>query len=128
MNAVLREWVEKAEEDYAVALRESRARKSPAHNAVCFHAQQCLEKYLKATLVRGGKSFTKTHDLDILLSDCLDRHPLWETMRTDLKRLARYAVQFRYPGESADREEALRAVKIMKRCRAEIRTSLALRA
>ena len=127
MNAVLREWVEKAEEDYAVALRESRVRKNPAHSAVCFHAQQCLEKYLKAVLLECSKPLSKTHDLDMLLNDCLDRHPLWGAMRDDLKRLARYAVQFRYPGESADREEAVSAVAIMRRCREEIRTSLGLR-
>ena len=126
MNAVLREWIQKAEEDYGVALREIRARKNPAYNAVCFHAQQCLEKYLKAALSQGDKPFVKTHDLDVLLNDCIDRFPLWATMRADLKRLSRYAVQFRYPGESADREEALLAVKIMKWCRAEIRASLGL--
>lgn len=126
MNAVLREWIQKAEEDYGVALREIRARKNPAYNAVCFHAQQCLEKYLKAALSQGATPFLKTHDLDVLLNDCIDRVPLWAAMRADLKRLSRYAVQFRYPGESADREEALLAVKIMKRCRAEIRSSLGL--
>lgn len=126
MNAVLKEWVQKADEDYCVACREIRARKNPAHNAVCFHAQQCLEKYLKAVLFREGKPFTKTHDLDMLLSDCLYRYPLWEAMRDDMKRLSRYAVQFRYPGESADRDEAALAVKIMKRCRREIRLSLGL--
>jgi HEPN domain-containing protein len=127
MNAVHREWIQKAEEDYGVTLREMRARKNPAYNAVCFHAQQCLEKYMKAALAQWAKPFDKTHDLNVLLNDCLGRCPLWEGMRADLKRLSRYAVQFRYPGESADREEALSAVQIMKRCRAEIRVSLGLR-
>ena len=127
MNAVLKEWLQKAEEDYSVAIRELRARKNPAYNAVCFHAQQCIEKYLKAVLTQKGKPFTKTHDLDVLLTDCLNHYPLWDAMRADLKRLSRYAVQFRYPGESADREESVLAVKIMKRCRTEIRSSLGLR-
>jgi HEPN domain-containing protein len=127
MNVVLKEWLQKADEDYCVANREIRARKNPAFNVVCFHAQQCLEKYLKAVLSQQGKPFTKTHDLDVLLSDCLDRYPLWVAMRTDLKRLSQYAVQFRYPGESADRDEAVLAVKIMKRCRMEIRSSMGLR-
>jgi HEPN domain-containing protein len=47
MNAILREWLDKAEEDYAVAVRESRVRKSPAFNAVCFHAQQCKHNLLR---------------------------------------------------------------------------------
>ena len=127
MNAILREWLDKAEEDYAVAVREARVRKNPAFNAICFHAQQCIEKYLKAVTCRESKPMTKTHDLDVLLNGCLDRYPLWEAMRADLKRLSRYAVQFRYPGESADREEARLAVKTMKRCRQQIRAALGLR-
>jgi HEPN domain-containing protein len=126
MNAVREEWVQKAEEDNGVALREIRVRKNRAHNAVCFHAQQCLEKYLKAALSQTTKPFVKTHDLDMLLNACIEQYPLWDAMRADLKRLSQYAVQFRYPGESADREEALLAVKIMKRCRAEMRASLGL--
>lgn len=127
MNVVLQEWLQKADEDYCVATREIRARKNPAYNAVCFHAQQCLEKYLKAVLAQEGKPFMKIHDLDVLLNSCLVFFPLWDAMRADLKRLSQYAVQFRYPGESADRDEAVLAVKIMKRCRAEIRSSLGLR-
>ena len=127
MNVILKEWIEKAEEDYGVALREIRARKNPALNAVCFHAQQCVEKYLKAVHAREGVPFIKTHDLDVLLTGCTDRHPFWAVFRDDLKRLSRYAVQFRYPGESADREEAIAAVAIMKRCRSDIRAGLGLR-
>lgn len=47
MNDGVREWVEKAEGDFCTALREYRARKNRNHDAVCFHAQQCVEKYLK---------------------------------------------------------------------------------
>lgn len=128
MNAILSEWVEKAEEDYRVALRENRARKNPANNAICFHAQQCMEKYLKGALAVSGKPFLKTHDLAVLLIGCLELHPLWAAMQEDMKRLSRYAVQFRYPGESANRDEARSAVRIMKRCRSEIRAALGLRA
>jgi HEPN domain-containing protein len=42
------EWVAKAEGDFLTAGRELRARKSPNYDAVCFHAQQCAEKYLNA--------------------------------------------------------------------------------
>ena len=48
MKPLTREWVEKAEGNYATARRESRVRKKPNFDAVCFHAQQSAEKYLKA--------------------------------------------------------------------------------
>jgi HEPN domain-containing protein len=47
-------------------LRELRARKSPNYDAACFHAQQCVEKYLKARLQEAGIVFTKTHNLIFL--------------------------------------------------------------
>ena len=50
MNPLTREWIEKAEGDFATAGRELRARKNPNYEAACFHAQQCAEKYLKAIL------------------------------------------------------------------------------
>ena len=46
-------WVERAEEDYAIA-RFALRRKPPFTYSACFHAQQCAEKYLKALLVHVG--------------------------------------------------------------------------
>ncbi len=48
MNALMTEWIAKAEGDYATAGRELRARRHPNYDAACFHAQQTAEKYLKA--------------------------------------------------------------------------------
>lgn len=47
MTPLTREWVMKADGDYATASRELRARKQPNYDAACFHAQQCAEKDLK---------------------------------------------------------------------------------
>lgn len=126
MNGVLKEWIDKAEGDFIVALREYRARKMPNHDAVCFHAQQCIEKYLKAVLVKQRIPVRKTHDLVSLLQECLVNHPLWEAMRPDLEWLSQSAVKVRYPGESATREHACRAIAMARRCRADIRFALNL--
>ena len=37
---------------------------------ICFHAQQCVEKCLKAYIVSHDKHISKTHDLTYLLSVC----------------------------------------------------------
>ena len=50
MKPLTSEWVEKAEADRSTARRELRVRKAPNFDAVCFHSQQCAEKYLKAVL------------------------------------------------------------------------------
>ena len=63
MKPLTSEWVEKAEGDFATAEREIRVRKTPNFDAVCFHAQQCTEKYLKALLQEADLPFGKTHHL-----------------------------------------------------------------
>ena len=63
MKPATSEWVAKAEGDYLTAGRELRARKSPNYDAVCFHAQQCAEKYLKAVLQENERNIPKIHNL-----------------------------------------------------------------
>ncbi len=121
MSELVKEWIAKAEGDCTTALREYRARKSPNYDATCFHAQQCIEKYLKAVLQKYEIPFRKIHDLEILLQSCLKLFPLWQIMQDDMALLTQYAIHFRYPGESADKTEAKLAVDAMKRCRIEIR-------
>ncbi len=126
MKSGTREWVEKAEGDFATAGRELRARRQPNYAAACFHAQQCVEKYLKARLVEAKIRFTKTHDLEQLFDMILPREPLWDAYRPMLIDLKSFAVDFRYPGESATRELAKIAVKNCKAIRQSIRNSLGL--
>jgi len=115
MKPITAEWVAKAEGDFAVMERESRVAVQPNYDAVCFHAQQCAEKYLKARLCEAGAAFGKIHDLVALLDQVLEDEPSWEVFREDLAYLSDFAVSFRYPGESADRPSAL---ETRKRCRA----------
>ena len=114
MKPIAAEWVAKAEGDFAMMERECRAQENPNYDGICFHAQQCAEKYLKARLCEADISFSKIHDLVALLEQALDAEPEWETFRENLAYLSDFAVTFRYPGESADRESALDA---QRRCR-----------
>jgi HEPN domain-containing protein len=75
MNPLTLEWIEKAEGDFATAGRELRARKQPNYDAVCFHAQQSAEKYLKALLQEQGTAVPRTHMLLDLLAICLKINP-----------------------------------------------------
>lgn len=111
MRPLTREWIEKAEGDWATAGRELRARKSPNYDAACFHAQQCAEKYLKALLQERGAPFGKTHNLVALLTRIVEGSLSLEDLRSSLEPLVVYAAAFRYPGESADRETAREALK-----------------
>ena len=119
MSNPVAEWVAKAEEDFHVALSLRRVRRYSAHNAVCLYAQHCVETYLKAILERQGKVVHKIHALPVLLDECAEAHPMLATLRPDVVRLSVYAVEFRYPGESATVEDTKASVAIMRRTRAD---------
>ena len=126
MKPLTAEWVQKADGDFAIVLRETRARKNPSYDGACFHAQQCAEKYLKARLCQAGVDFGRTHDLVALLDQTTEVEPALELFREDLAYLSAFAVEFRYPGESADREMALDARRRCRRFRLAARNTLAL--
>ena len=123
MNPLTLEWIENAEEDYNSAkwLQES---PYPVHNAFCFHAQQCIEKYLKAWLQEEGIPFSKTHDLEELLNVIVSTKPMWNTWQPDLKIIITYAVVSRYPGDSATDEDTKHVIQICDDVRQKIRTQL----
>src|SRR5262245_40440222 len=91
-------WVRKAEHDIRGAAG-LHGRKPPLHDLVCFHCQQCVEKYLKALLEEGGLAVHKTHDLLRLLTDLLPHYPSLVKLRRGLAILTDYAVDVRYPGD-----------------------------
>ncbi len=93
MNELTTEWIAKAEGDYPTATRELRARRRPNYDAVCFHAQQVAEKYLKAFLQEHSVAFPKTHNLIELLELCLPVDATFEFQRDALVQLDRYAVR-----------------------------------
>lgn len=126
MKPITHEWVEKAEGDLATAMRELRARLRPNYDAACFHAQQCAEKYLKACLQEHEIRFEKTHNLGLLLDLLHQVLPEWEELRASLHEMSAYAVAFRYPGESAEREDARRAVRLCREVRRRARLHLGL--
>jgi HEPN domain-containing protein len=118
--------VAKAEGDWTSALRELRARKDPNYDAACFHAQQCAEKYLKARLQEETIRFGRTHDLVALLDLLLPVEPTWVALRSDLRTVTVAAVDYRYPGASADKATARQAVAVCRALRRHVRASLGL--
>jgi HEPN domain-containing protein len=60
---LVRLWIEKAESDYRNFKNTLKMGDDCPYDTVCFHAQQCVEKYLKARLVYLGIDFYKTHDI-----------------------------------------------------------------
>jgi HEPN domain-containing protein len=124
MKPITQEWVDKAEGDFATAQREIEVKNNPNYDAVCFHSQQCIEKYLKACLQENNIAFGRTHDLTKLLDSFLTVEPSWENLRNNLDELTAYAVEFRYPGISADQAIANEAFSDCTKIRQVIRQYL----
>jgi HEPN domain-containing protein len=124
MNSAVAEWVSKAEGDFLTAGREIRARKSPNYDAVCFHCQQCAEKYLKAVLQANDKHVPKIHNLIEVMALCLQVDETFEMLRADLIALERYSVRVRYPGVFAEKDDAKAAYHAMKAVRGFVRQKL----
>jgi HEPN domain-containing protein len=122
---VIQQWVQKAENDLKNATHTLKLGKACPTDTVCFHAQQCVEKYLKALAVFESKDFSKTHHISALM------HVLPANIRPDLspeeqELLTDYAVSTRYPGEDEpiSLAEARRAVQVARRVRKQVRDLL----
>ncbi len=94
---------------------------------VCFHCQQCAEKYLKALLEELGLPVPKTHDLNGVLRLLLPHHPALRSFRRGSDFLTQFAVDTRYPGDDATRRQAEAALRWEDRVRSEARALLGIR-
>jgi HEPN domain-containing protein len=118
-------WVQRAEEDLTAAEHMLTIQEDCPFGIVCFHAQQCAEKYLKALLTFHSIRFPKTHDLSELALLLKERADLDVTL-PDLAGLGGYAVEARYPGDwdPIERADAKVAVAIAARVRGRVRSLL----
>lgn len=122
---VVREWVAKAENDLKNAANTIKMGEECPTDTVCFHAQQCVEKYLKTLLVWKGIPFPKLHNISAVLA--LIPSDLQITLTDEEQELlSDYAVVTRYPGDYEDISlaEARVAVRIARRVRRDVRALL----
>lgn len=119
------QWVRKAEDDFQV-VQLLRTESERLGGAIAFHAQQCVEKYLKAVLTDRQQEFPKTHDIEHLrVLVAMHDGTLAEKLR-DAAILSWYAVDARYPGEDdpPSVENVLEVLKLMDGVRTACRATL----
>lgn len=106
-NEYLRTWLFRANEDIAVIENLFESDPELYASSICFHAQQAVEKFLKAFLVLHNIDFPKTHDLDYLLLECKKIEP--EDFNIDTGSLTDFGVSLRYPDDFyvPDKEETI---------------------
>lgn len=111
----VKEWQCKAENDLITAEIVLSNPGAPT-DTICFHAQQCAEKYLKSYLTFKDITVEKTHDLAKINNACISVDPEFEELSDAAEILSGYAVEVRYPGAFYEYsiEEAIEAVERAK--------------
>jgi HEPN domain-containing protein len=96
---LVQNWLRKAENDLKIGQDEMRTAK-PTTDMVCYHMQQCVEKYLKAYLVRHQASFRRTHDIAELIEQCKEIDTSFDSLyKYQADSLTIYGVEIRYPDD-----------------------------
>ena len=123
---VVKLWLRKADADLKIGKDEMRT-DDPVTDMVCFHMQQCCEKYLKAFLIFNGREYPKVHNIELLIKLCADVDKDFEQLRdwgagelTDYATTLRYREEFYEPSV----EETERAIALAERVRNFVREKM----
>ena len=94
------EWLRRARSNLALA--RVGAQPGVLLEDLCFEAQQCAEKALKAILVAGSRRFPRTHVISDLLTLIAEGGVDVPREIREAEILTPYAVAARYPGTGED--------------------------
>ena len=90
-------YISKAGRDLATA-KHMAEKGSDFADVICFHAEQCAEKSLKALLLASGRLPPRTHDLVLIHRTIVEIAPHMADLEPHCLQLTDYAVAPRYPG------------------------------
>lgn len=129
MTDIVKNWILKANNDFKTG-KDEMATEEPATDTICFHMQQCVEKYLKGYLVFHKQDFRKTHDIAEIIELCKKVDEDFEELYAmDVDSLTIYAAEVRYPDDfymptlTETRECIDTAVKAMEYIKEKLRES-----
>jgi len=122
---IVKEWIEKAKEDYGFACVG--LERTDYFAQVCFHFQQAAEKYLKAFIVANKLEFRAVHNLLELLEICRQNEPNIEELEQACRFLNPFYIDTRYPiswPSHYDKDTAVKAKKMADEIRGWLKKSL----
>ena len=107
----IRNWLIKSEHDLGSASRLMEG-DEPYLDVAVYHCQQAVEKAIKAYLTYRDIVFEKTHNLSLLLIDCIPLDSSFKQWEDVAEILTPYASEFRYPKDIMDpsKDEAEQAL------------------
>lgn len=96
--AGLKDWIKKASSDLKLATKS--VGDDETLDPAVYLTHQCAEKSLKTFFVFTGKKIPKTHDLDMLLDDCVRLDWTFMMLQAECRALDPYGFNSRYPNDS----------------------------
>lgn len=116
-------WIAKADSDLATADLVVKA--GGPFDTACYHAQQAIEKCLKAVLAFGGVAVPRTHNLEELGERAAEAMPMLELNVDKLAEITPFAVELRYDlGFWPDPETAAAALATAQQLRSQVVSAL----
>lgn len=89
-------WMVKAWRDLETA-RRSVTGEPPFYDIAVYHCQQAAEKAVKAFLVQHGKTYERTHDIEVLVDLASEIDSTFSKLADAADALTPYSTRFRYP-------------------------------
>jgi len=89
-----------------------------------FQAQQAVEKMLKCLLSHGGKTYARTHDLELLIQQLTETDTVPECFHA-MVDMNDFAVQFRYEFFADDPLDRTAVLASVEACLCHVQTVLA---
>ena len=91
-------WILKAQSDLGTAevlIRQD----NPITDTAIYHTQQCAEKALKGFLAYHQAEIPKIHHLVMLVNQCAEFDPTFDSLLSDANELSPKGTLFRYPDD-----------------------------
>lgn len=93
---LVKEWFFIADKDLESAIFLQNMKPVPLE-IICYHCQQCAEKYLKGFLAFKEEKIEKSHDLILLNKKCREYNIGFKEIEDECLRLTDYGINVRYP-------------------------------
>ena len=111
MSIEYKEWVNYSEKDY-IAAQFLMTAANPPIEIICYHCQQSAEKLFKAFLIKNDIIPSRTHDLNLLVNECVKIENTISILKKECNRLNDFGVNTRYPNNmDLELEDAKIALK-----------------
>ncbi len=121
------QWLAFGDDDLRLARHGLNLDSECPYRLIAYHAQQCVEKHLKAYLVFHGVDFPYTHNISRLLELCdQNTSTNWVEELKEAEELTPFAITTRYPGQDEEvaKDEAEKTVNVAEHVREVVRIAL----